>query len=370
MLQPGRKYSSGSGYRYGFTGKENDKDVKGDGNNVDFEGRIYDSRIGRFISIDLKAHKYEAYTPYIYGLNDPTYYVDVDGKDIIGLLLLQFKNNFSGSSFLTVLTNNEVWKKLTGNFAVGGMYDKMKIDLQFSNRTIDTKNDRSPLNQKQPGSFAPSSGSDGLYEETGMLVRVKGQQPKSIFELKESEVKDVESWIIGVKTDPRLFADGLYGVLSHAVSTHVQTQADVLANYLNGKLSLQGLKDKLKEEADKEQNDKRSTDDHKMIANNTGNFHELNVSFLNQMAGVPGALIVIKPGSMENGGEYSTGDASKPLISPVNTYNYLVGFLNGMIAEYLGKANSQNGRYYKNSTQTSANGGATITGPPEAPIQQ
>jgi RHS repeat-associated protein len=369
MLQPGRKYSSANGYRYGFNGKENDKEVKGDGNNLDFGGRIYDSRLGRFISVDYKAYRYESYTPYIYGLNDPTYYIDIDGKDIIGLLTLQYKNS-GGVAVLNVLSNNQVWKQLTGNFAAGGMYDKMKIDLQFSNRQIDSKTDKSPLNQKEPGSFTPSSGSDGLYEETGMLVKVKNQQPKSIFDLKESEVKDVERWIIGVKTDPRLFSDGVYGVLSHAVSTHVQTQSGQLADYLNGKMSLQGLKDNLQAEADKEKADKRSTDDHKQIANNTGNFFTLNASFLNQVGGVPGALVPLKSGSLEIGGEYNrNNDASKPTLNTVNSYNYFVKFLNEMVQSYLGPQNSQNAKLYKYSTQPTVNNGATTAGPPVAPIQ-
>ena len=32
MLMPGRKFSAGSGYRYGFNGQENDNEVKGIGN--------------------------------------------------------------------------------------------------------------------------------------------------------------------------------------------------------------------------------------------------------------------------------------------------------------------------------------------------
>jgi RHS repeat-associated protein len=49
---PGRKYSAGTGYRYGFNGKENDNDVKGEGNQQDYGFRIYDPRLGRFISVD------------------------------------------------------------------------------------------------------------------------------------------------------------------------------------------------------------------------------------------------------------------------------------------------------------------------------
>jgi hypothetical protein len=45
---PGRQFSAGTGYRYGFNGKENDGETKGEGNSYDFGDRIYDPRIGRW----------------------------------------------------------------------------------------------------------------------------------------------------------------------------------------------------------------------------------------------------------------------------------------------------------------------------------
>ncbi len=39
-------------YRYGFNGKENDNEVKGEGNQQDYGFRIYDPRLGRFLSVD------------------------------------------------------------------------------------------------------------------------------------------------------------------------------------------------------------------------------------------------------------------------------------------------------------------------------
>src|SRR4249919_2797107 len=38
-----------AGYRYGFNGKENDNEVKGQGDQQDYGMRIYDSRLGRFL---------------------------------------------------------------------------------------------------------------------------------------------------------------------------------------------------------------------------------------------------------------------------------------------------------------------------------
>ena len=69
MLMPGRSFSSG-GYRFGFNGKENDNEVKGDGNQQDYGFRIYDPRLGKFLSVDPLTKKYPWYTPYHFaGIN-------------------------------------------------------------------------------------------------------------------------------------------------------------------------------------------------------------------------------------------------------------------------------------------------------------
>ena len=81
MLQPGRKYSSANGYRYGFNGKENDKDVKGEGNQQDYGMRIFDTRLGRFLSVDPITSKYPELTSYQFGSNRPIDGIDLDGKE-------------------------------------------------------------------------------------------------------------------------------------------------------------------------------------------------------------------------------------------------------------------------------------------------
>ncbi|WPV68110.1 RHS repeat-associated core domain-containing protein [Chitinophaga sp. LS1] len=80
MIQPDRSYSSG-GYRYGFNGKENDNEVKGDGNQQDYGMRIYDPRVGRFLSGDPLMKDYPFYTPYQFAGNKPVTFVDIDGNE-------------------------------------------------------------------------------------------------------------------------------------------------------------------------------------------------------------------------------------------------------------------------------------------------
>ena len=80
MLMPGRRFSN-STYRYGFNGKENDNDIKGEGNEQDYGMRIYDSRIGKFLSVDPFTPKFPWYTPYQFAGNKPILFIDIDGLE-------------------------------------------------------------------------------------------------------------------------------------------------------------------------------------------------------------------------------------------------------------------------------------------------
>ena len=91
-LMPGRQYSSGTGYRFGFNGKEMDNEVKGVGNSVDFGARIYDSRLGKWLSPDAFEKKYPYLTPYNFCANVPILYVDPDGN-IITISSTQYKEH-------------------------------------------------------------------------------------------------------------------------------------------------------------------------------------------------------------------------------------------------------------------------------------
>jgi len=78
---PNRTYSSVSSYRYGFNGKENDNEVKGDGNQQDYGMRVYDPRIGKFLSVDPLTHDYPELTPFQFASNRPIGAIDLDGLE-------------------------------------------------------------------------------------------------------------------------------------------------------------------------------------------------------------------------------------------------------------------------------------------------
>jgi RHS repeat-associated protein len=71
----------GAVYRYGFNGKENDDDIKGIGLQQDYGMRIYDPRLGRFLSVDPIATQYPELTPYQFASNTPIWAIDIDGME-------------------------------------------------------------------------------------------------------------------------------------------------------------------------------------------------------------------------------------------------------------------------------------------------
>lgn len=81
MIQPGRQYSAGNGYRYGFNGKENDNEVKGEGKQQDYGMRIYDPRLGRFLSVDPLTREYPWNSSYSYAEGDIVRSIDMDGLE-------------------------------------------------------------------------------------------------------------------------------------------------------------------------------------------------------------------------------------------------------------------------------------------------
>ncbi len=71
--------SDSSNYRFGFNGKERDNEISGKGNSIDFGARIYDSRLGKFFSIDPIIRYSPRLSGYIFASNQPISKIDYYG---------------------------------------------------------------------------------------------------------------------------------------------------------------------------------------------------------------------------------------------------------------------------------------------------
>ena len=111
MSMPERKYFSASQYRYGFNGKEKLDEIKGDGNSLDFGARIYDPRIGKWLSTDPLQIKYPNITPYAAFNDNPIYFKDPDGKD--GIASITKGEGTKKNPHIVIVTSNYYYSKAT-----------------------------------------------------------------------------------------------------------------------------------------------------------------------------------------------------------------------------------------------------------------
>ncbi|HTJ53000.1 MAG TPA: RHS repeat-associated core domain-containing protein [Cyclobacteriaceae bacterium] len=78
---PGRTYDASATYRYGFNGKEKDADAEWGSTEYDYGFRIYNPKIGKFLSVDPLTKSYPWYTPYQFAGNMPIVAIDLDGLE-------------------------------------------------------------------------------------------------------------------------------------------------------------------------------------------------------------------------------------------------------------------------------------------------
>ena len=67
-------------YWFGFNGMESEDDLYGEKNAYDFGARIYDARLGRFLSLDPLYRSFAFESNYIYAGNSPIMFVDINGE--------------------------------------------------------------------------------------------------------------------------------------------------------------------------------------------------------------------------------------------------------------------------------------------------
>ncbi len=96
---PGRSYNA-NGYRFGFNGQEKDDEVSNiTGGNLNFKFRMYDSRLGKFFSIDPLAKSYPWNSTYAFAENQVIWAKDLEGAE----RLITISNVETGESQTIVL---------------------------------------------------------------------------------------------------------------------------------------------------------------------------------------------------------------------------------------------------------------------------
>ena len=58
-----------------------DDEIKGEGNSANFEARMYDPRLGRWLTRDPKEYSFPGISTYAFCFNNPVYFIDPNGKE-------------------------------------------------------------------------------------------------------------------------------------------------------------------------------------------------------------------------------------------------------------------------------------------------
>ncbi len=110
-------------HRFSFNGMEKDDEVKGLGNSLDFGARMYDPRLGRWLSMDPHNEKYPWLSPYLSFANNPIIVVDIKGRDnIIYLVVLS-----STEGVLTKAQIDDIVAQANQNFKDMGLKTEVRI---------------------------------------------------------------------------------------------------------------------------------------------------------------------------------------------------------------------------------------------------
>jgi len=184
---PGKSFSATGKYRYGFNGKENDNEVKGEGNQQDYGMRIYDPRLGRFLSVDPITKQYPWLTPYQFASNRPIDGIDLDGKEwsvsrsgnnvtfTVKIAVYNESNTLSNAKQLQRLISG-LESKIENNFTksvtnADGTTTNYALDIQFDTKPTVAKDDSKfklilrdvePKVTNDDGSYSFQGGATGL----------------------------------------------------------------------------------------------------------------------------------------------------------------------------------------------------------------
>ncbi|MFY7735133.1 MAG: RHS repeat-associated core domain-containing protein [Bacteroidia bacterium] len=113
------------GYGFSFNGKENDNETQ----TQDYGMRIYDYRLGRFLSVDPLTSKYPFLTPYQFSSNRPIDGADLDGLEYDPNTFNRLINN--GKTKLTNYVTNKTVDLVTSAMSSIANYFKDNVEVTY-----------------------------------------------------------------------------------------------------------------------------------------------------------------------------------------------------------------------------------------------
>ncbi len=211
----GRNFSAPS-YRYAFNGKEKDDEIEGAGDSYDYGARMYEARLGRFLTVDPQYGLFPDFSPYAMALDNPIYLIDKNGQTVDPSPAFTQKY---GAVFEVWKTFSTV-KELLGKFESSGSLSSVKLayDIQTGNK-------------QNYGSTALYLTIDGKDYDLGNLGRKEKKLVKQVLADKKNFENGKAQFKIQV-TVPGNDADGAaYVTLTHEAILWVQDLSKMLEKF-------------------------------------------------------------------------------------------------------------------------------------------
>ncbi|MBL0035837.1 MAG: hypothetical protein IPP26_08725 [Flavobacteriales bacterium] len=146
---------TGKAYRFEFNGKENDNEVhNATGTSVDFGATMYDSRVGRWLSLDPLAAKYPGTSPYVFAANSPIVTTDPNGGENVVYLVLLNPNS------------TKLSKKEAGYIAALATARLMSMGLNTRVKVFEGEAPFDPGNLDQTDSYVMFGSKEQILEAT------------------------------------------------------------------------------------------------------------------------------------------------------------------------------------------------------------
>ena len=168
---------SRSNVKMGFNGKESIDEVSGEGNEYDYGFRVYNPRIGRFLSVDPLTKSFPWYTPYQFAGNKPIWAIDLDGLEEYYTSSGQLIGKYGTSTEIRIVHKDyiEATKDITSNQNQPGsdvMNDKL---FNTGSHGVFKTNDEAAIDWAQ--NVNPKSIQDNLeYGSTLYELEIKGEK--------------------------------------------------------------------------------------------------------------------------------------------------------------------------------------------------
>jgi len=175
-VMDGRSYNNEK-YRFGFNGQEKGTDI-GEGDYYSFKYRIYDARLGRFLSVDPLFREYHWNSTYAFAENDVIRAIDLEGLEKYIVTSRSFipdkvtDNPFYSPNFISATFDGDDREYYTVNNASYRTEQKVTADFNEGKISYSSNNAKYSIGRDTEGNIVETSSSQvaGTIKSTPMTA--------------------------------------------------------------------------------------------------------------------------------------------------------------------------------------------------------